>query len=102
MQTWRCSIQSSASRGYGVDTSEAHSGFFVSELASGCRVSLGELLGIGSACVSLDESLLAVAVDADEDGTDEPGDGDRDLDDVERVARSWPTVGRGMGHSDRP
>jgi hypothetical protein len=26
-----------------------------------------------SACVSLDESLLAVAVDADEDGADEPG-----------------------------
>jgi hypothetical protein len=31
------------------------------------------LLGVDSACVSLDESLLAVAVDADEDGADEPG-----------------------------
>jgi hypothetical protein len=58
------------------------------------------LLGVGSACVSLDKSLLAVAVDADEDGADEPGDGDRGLDDVERVINSWPTVGRGMWHSN--
>jgi hypothetical protein len=79
--------------GHGVDTSGAHSGLLVSELASGCGVSLGKLLGIGSACVSLDESLLAVAVDTDEDGTDEPGDSDRGLDNVERVERSWPTVG---------
>jgi hypothetical protein len=89
--------------GHGVDTSEADSGFFVSELAGGCGVSLGELLSIGSASVSLDESLLAVAVDVDEDedGADEPGDGDGGLDDVERVDRSWPAVGRSMGHSDR-
>jgi hypothetical protein len=79
--------------GHGVDTSEAHSGFLVPELAGGCGVPLSKLLGVGSACVSLDESLLAVAVDTDEDGTDEPGDGDRGLDDVERVERSWPTVG---------
>jgi hypothetical protein len=86
--------------GHGVDTSEAHSGFLVPELVGGCGVSLGKLLGVGLACVSLDESLLAV--DADEDGTDEPGDRDRGLDDVERVARSWPTVGSGTWHSDRP
>jgi hypothetical protein len=74
----------------------------VPELISGCRVSLGKLFGVGSACVSLDESLLAVAVDAYKDGTDEPGDSDRGLDDVERVLRSWPTVGSGTWHSDRP
>jgi hypothetical protein len=45
----------------------------VPELVGGCGVSLGELFGVGSMCVSLDESLLAVAVDADEDGADEPG-----------------------------
>ncbi|MGH4010653.1 MAG: hypothetical protein ACRDTH_21245 [Pseudonocardiaceae bacterium] len=63
------------------------------ELVGGGGVSLGKVLGVGSACVSLDESLLAVAVDADENGTDEPGDSDRGLDDIERVPRSWPAVG---------
>lgn len=79
--------------GHGVDTSEADSGFLVPELVGGCGVSLSQLLGVGSMCVSLDESLLAVAVDADEDSADEPGDGDRGLDDVEQVDRGWPTVG---------
>jgi hypothetical protein len=78
--------------GHGVDTTEADSGFFVPKLVGGCRVPLGELLGVDSACVSLDKSLLAVAVDADEDGADDP-DGDRGLDNVEQVDRSWPTVG---------
>jgi hypothetical protein len=67
----------------------------VAELTSGCGVSLGELLGVGSVCVSLGESLLPIAVDADEDGTNEPGDGDGGLDNVEQVDRSWPTVGSG-------
>jgi hypothetical protein len=79
--------------GHGVDTTEADSRFFVPKLVGGCRVPLGELLGVGSACVSFDESLLAVAVDANEDRTDEPGDGDRGLDDVERVDNNRPTVG---------
>jgi hypothetical protein len=87
--------------GHGVDTREAHSGFLVPELIGGCRVSLGKLLGVGSVCVSLDESLLAVAIDANEDGADEPGDGDRGLDDVERVDRSWPTVGSRPWYGDR-
>jgi hypothetical protein len=82
--------------GHGEDTSEANSGFVVPELPSGCRVTLGELFGIGPAGISLDESLLAVAIDTDQDGTDEPGDGDGGLDDVELVDRSWPAVGRGM------
>jgi hypothetical protein len=73
----------------------------VAELISGCGVSLGKLFGVGSACVSLHESLLAVAVDANEDGTDKAGDGDRGFDDVERVDNSWPTVGRGTWNSDR-
>jgi hypothetical protein len=71
--------------GHGVDTSEADSCSLVPELAGGCGVALGKLLGVGSACVSLDESLLAVAIDADQDGTDEPGNSDSGLDDVERV-----------------
>ncbi|MGH3885239.1 MAG: hypothetical protein ACRDSZ_01510 [Pseudonocardiaceae bacterium] len=74
--------------GHSVDTSEAHSGFLVPELAGGRRITLGKLLGISSACVSLNESLLAVAVDADEDGTNEPGDGDRGPYDVERECES--------------
>lgn len=85
---------------HGVDPSEAHGGFLVPELAGGCRITLGRLLGVGSVCIPLDESLLAVAVDADEDGTDEPGDRDRGLDDVERVPRSWLTVESRTRHSD--
>jgi hypothetical protein len=88
---------------HGVDTSETDSGFFVSELIGGCRVSLGKLLGIGSVCVSLGESLLAVAVDADEDGTDKPGDGDRGLEEFERIDGRWATaVGRGDSSPHTP
>jgi hypothetical protein len=85
--------------GHGVDTGQTHSGFFVAELISGCGVSLGKLLGVCPVCVSLDQPLLAIAVDADEDGTVEPGDGNRGLDDVQRVNNSRPTVGSGVWHS---
>ncbi|MDQ2882335.1 MAG: hypothetical protein M3Y48_14295 [Actinomycetota bacterium] len=88
--------------GHGVDTSEAHRSFVVPELVGGCRITLSKLIGVGSMRVSLDESLLAVAIDANKNGTDEPGNGDRSLDDVERIDRSWPTVGPGTWHSDRP
>ncbi len=71
------------------------------ELVGGCGVSLGKLLSVSSMCVTLDESLLAVAIDTDDDGTDEPGNGDRSLDDVERVDQSWPTVESRTWHSDR-
>lgn len=71
------------------------------ELFGGCGVSLGQLLGVGPACVALDESLLAVAVDADEDSTDEPGNRDGGLDDVERVYKRWPTVGSRPWYGDR-
>jgi hypothetical protein len=87
--------------GHGGDTSETHSGFVVPELVSGCGVSLGQLLGVGPGA-SLDESLLAVAVDADEDSTDEPGNGDGGLDDVEWIDRRWPTVGSRPWYGDRP
>ncbi len=73
--------------GHGVDTSEAHRSFLVPELVGGCRITLSKLIGVGSMRVSLDESLLAVAIDANKDGTDEPGNGDRSLDDVKRIDR---------------
>jgi hypothetical protein len=88
---------------HGVDTSKADSGFFVSKLFGGCGVALGKLLRVGSVCVSLDESLLAVGVDTDEDSTDEPGDSDGGLNDVKWVDRGWPTVGsRRPWYGDRP
>jgi len=87
--------------GHSVDTSQAHSGFLVAELVSGGRVSLGELLRIGSAGVSLDKALFAVTIDADEDGTDEPRNGNRGLYYVERVDNSWPAVGSRMWYSNR-
>jgi hypothetical protein len=66
------------------------------ELVSGCGVSRGKLLGVGSVCISLQDSLLAVAVNADEHGTDKPGNSDRGFDDVKLINRNRPTVGCGV------
>jgi hypothetical protein len=49
--------------------------------------------GVGSVCVALDEPLLAVAVDADEDGADGPG-GEPALIDPLDVMKTTITVAR--------
>jgi hypothetical protein len=66
--------------GHGVDASKSRSCFFVAKLLRSGGVSLRKLLVVGSVCVSFDKALLAVAVNTDEDGPDELGDGDRGLD----------------------
>lgn len=57
----------------------------------------GEVLEWQEPSITTPHSRSSAALDdpgpPGENGTDEPGDGDRSLDDVERVERTRPTVG---------